>query len=71
MQDARAERYRACLCTGLEYLLSVQCSETCTARERGGFGMSRDQRAQRIDVTGHAASAFMKSLENGVACPAS
>jgi len=39
-----------------------------TARERGGFGLSVDNRTQRIDITGHAASAFMKSVANGVEC---
>lgn len=72
-QDApRAERYRRCICVGLAYLLQVQCIQNCTERERGGFGMSLRERAQRIDVTGHAASAFMKSVENRIACsPAS
>jgi hypothetical protein len=68
-QDARAERYRRCICIGLTYLLMVQCTRNCTERERGGFGMALDERAQRIDVTGHAASAFMKSVENRIACP--
>jgi hypothetical protein len=37
-------------------------------RERGGFGESLQDRTQRIDVTGHAASAFMKSAQNGIEC---
>jgi hypothetical protein len=36
----------------------------------GGFGLSRSERMQRIDITGHAASAFLKSLENEIECPA-
>ncbi len=66
--EKRTERYRKCLCAGLKYLLRLQCTHACTPRERGGFGMSLDERAQRIDITGHAASAFMKSVDNGVEC---
>jgi hypothetical protein len=44
------------------------CKAPTTERngERGGFGISMDDGAQRIDVTGHAARAFMKSIENGI-----
>lgn len=66
--DQRVERYLRCICVGLAYLFQVQCIQRCTERERGGFGMSLSERAQRIDVTGHAASAFMKSVENRIAC---
>jgi hypothetical protein len=65
---ARAERYRRCIGAGLDYLLRVQGTEGGAVRERGGFGMSLTDRTQRIDVTGHAASALMKSLANGIAC---
>jgi hypothetical protein len=65
----RAERYRRCICIGLAYLLRLQCTRAGTARERGGFGVSLNERAQRIDITGHAASAFMKSVENRIECP--
>jgi hypothetical protein len=68
LNDARAERYRHCLCVGLAYLLRLQCTVRGPERERGGFGMSLDNRAQRIDVTGHAASAFIKCIENDVDC---
>jgi hypothetical protein len=69
VQDGqRAERYLRCICSGLAYLFQVQCVQQCTERERGGFGMSLSERAQRIDVTGHAASAFMKSVENKISC---
>jgi hypothetical protein len=67
--DERAERYRQCICTGLAYLLGLQCTEGGTERERGGFGMSLAERAQRIDVTGHAASAFLKCIRAGIECP--
>jgi hypothetical protein len=66
--DERAERYRACVCMGLTYMLRLQSTQGGTDKERGGFGMTLEERTQRIDVTGHAASALMKSLENGIAC---
>ncbi len=66
--DERAERYRRCICTGLKYLLELQCTDTGTEKERGGFGISLSERAQRIDITGHVASAFMKSMRNGIDC---
>jgi hypothetical protein len=71
LPDAAAEpreRYRRCICAGLRYLLALQSTGEGGARERGGFGMSLQERAQRIDVTGHAASAFMKALGNGIDC---
>ena len=64
--DKRAKRYRQCICTGLAYLLRLQCTHDGTERERGGFGLSLENRTQRIDITGHAANAFMKSVENGI-----
>jgi hypothetical protein len=67
--EKRAARYRTCLCVGLAYLLWLQCTHDGTARERGGFGFSLGERTQRIDVTGHAASAFMRSVDNGIECP--
>ena len=65
--DKRAKRYRHCICIGLAYLLGLQC--TRNGREGSGFGLSLENRMQRIDITGHAASAFMKSVENGIECP--
>jgi hypothetical protein len=64
----RADRYRRCLCAGLAYLLRLQCTEQGTERERGGFGLSLHDRRQRIDITGHAASAFMKAVASKVEC---
>jgi hypothetical protein len=66
--EERAGEYRCCLCTGLAYLLRLQCTDKGTARERGGFGLSLEDRRQRIDITGHVASAFLKSVENGIEC---
>ena len=67
--DERAERYQQYICTGLAYLLKLQCTHDGTEREWGGFGLSFRNRTQRIDITGHAANAFMKSIENGIECP--
>ncbi|SEL52952.1 hypothetical protein [Nitrosovibrio tenuis] len=66
--DERTKRYHQCICTGLAYLLRLQCTHDETERERGGFGLTLGDRAQRIDITGHAAGAFMKSVENGIEC---
>jgi hypothetical protein len=66
--DARAEHYRRCVCTGLAYLLRLQSTQDGTEKERGGFGFSLSDRTQRIDITGHVASAFMKSVENRIEC---
>ena len=70
LDDKRAERYHECICAGLTYLLELQCTDKDkgTEKERGGFGLTLQERAQRIDITGHAASAFMKSVENGIEC---
>ncbi len=65
-QDRRMEEYRRCILTALGFLLRAQRTAGCTERERGGFGASLAIREQRIDVTGHVASGFMKSLENGI-----
>jgi hypothetical protein len=64
----RTIRYEQFICTGLNYLLKLQCTKSGATRERGGFGISFSERAQRIDITGHAASAFMKSVQNGIEC---
>jgi hypothetical protein len=66
--DERAEAYPRCICTGLKYLLALQCTDRGTTRERGGFGLSLSQRAQRIDITGHAASAFMETVDSAIEC---
>jgi hypothetical protein len=66
--EATVARYRGCICTGLAYLLDLQCTQSERPLEVGGFGMSFGERTQRIDVTGHAASAFMKTAANGIEC---
>lgn len=65
-----AERRRAWICAGVRYLLRLQCTDGGTERERGGFGFALGDRAQRIDITGHAVSAFMKILRSAIECPA-
>lgn len=67
--DLRAARYHACVRTALEFLCAAQRTSACTERERGGFGASLLNRAQRIDVTGHVASGFMKAMDNGILGP--
>ena len=62
--DKHCANYQDCLRIGLSYLLEAQCIDNCVQRESGGFKFSLDNRTQRVDVTGHAASAFMKCLIN-------
>lgn len=62
------DRYRRPICVGLEYLLDLQCTKSEAEREVGGFCMSFRERMQRVDVTGHAASAFMKAAGNDIEC---
>jgi hypothetical protein len=69
-QDRRTADYRSCIDTALRFLIRAQRTSGCTARERGGFGGSLTSREQRIDVTGHVASGFIKCVENGITEPA-
>jgi hypothetical protein len=69
-QDRRTGDYRRCVLTALGFLRRAQRTTGCTDRERGGFGGSLAIREQRIDVTGHVASGFIKSFENGIDAPA-
>jgi hypothetical protein len=70
IKDRRTGDYRDCILTALHFLMRAQRTTVCTDRERGGFGASLAIREQRIDVTGHAASGFIKSVENGIDGPA-
>jgi hypothetical protein len=68
--DARRMRaYERAIRTGGAWLFRAQRLEACAVRERGGFGHSLSVRTQRIDVTGHVASAFIKSGQNGIEWP--
>ena len=69
-EDRRAQHYRRCVLTTLGFLMRAQRTTACTDKERGGFGGSLAIREQRIDVTGHVASGFIKSVENGIDVPA-
>jgi hypothetical protein len=69
-KDRRTGDYRDCILTALDFLMRAQRTTGCADRERGGFGASLAIREQRIDVTGHAASGFIKSIENGIDGPA-
>jgi hypothetical protein len=69
--DRRAAGYRRAIATALGFLVRAQRTIGCTDRERGGFGGSLASRAQRIDVTGHVASGFIKSVANGIIEPGS
>jgi hypothetical protein len=64
--DRRTGDYRRCILMALDFLMRAQRMTSCTTRERGGFGGSLALREQRIDVTGHVASGFIKSVENGI-----
>ena len=66
--DRRKHMYRESICAALSYLLVVQSIRNCAEKETGGFGFSLTNRIQRIDVTGHVVSAFIKSLQNDISC---
>lgn len=68
-RDRRIADYRRCIKTALGFLVRAQRTTDCADRERGGFGGSLTSRTQRIDVTGHVASGFIKSVENGITEP--
>lgn len=66
IKDRRAADYRRCILIALDFLVRAQRITGCADRERGGFGTSLAIREQRIDVTGHVASGFIKCLEHGI-----
>ena len=68
-RDRRAADYRRCITTALGFLVRAQRTTDCTKRERGGFEGWLAGREQRIDVTGHVASGFIKSVENAITEP--
>jgi hypothetical protein len=68
-RDRRTAEYRRCIGIALGFLVRAQRTSGCTDRERGGFGGSLASREQRIDVTGHVASGFIKSVGNGITEP--
>ncbi|HEY3444822.1 MAG TPA: hypothetical protein VGK67_00605 [Myxococcales bacterium] len=69
-EDGGADSYRGHAQRALAFLLAAQrTAPECAPRERGGFGYSLENRTQRLDVTGHAASGFIKCVENGIVRP--
>lgn len=70
-RDRRTAEYRRCIGIAVDFLVRAQRTADCTDRERGGFGGSLVSREQRIDVTGHVASGFIKSVESGITEPGS
>ncbi len=68
-RDPRTADYRRSIQSALGFLIGAQRTANCTDRERGGFGGSLASREQRIDVTGHVASGFIKCVENGISEP--
>ncbi len=62
---SRAHRYADAVRAAGDFLARAQRREG-RPRERGGFGHSLSDRAQRIDVTGHAANGLMRTLEVGL-----
>jgi len=68
-RDRRTGDYWRCIKIALGFLVRAQRTTDCTDRERGGFGGSLSSREQRIDVTGHVASGFIKSVENQITEP--
>jgi hypothetical protein len=67
--NERLKRYAEGICIFLSYLLELQCVTHCAPKEKGGFGLSFTDRAQRIDVTGHVVNGFIKTLNNQIECP--
>jgi hypothetical protein len=63
---ARAGAYARCSRLASAWLRDAQRLEGGTARERGGFGATRTDRRQRIDVTGHVAAAWRKCIRGGI-----
>ena len=64
--DERLATYATCIRSALSWLLRAQRFADAVPRERGGFGHSMTDRTQRIDVTGHAASGFIKCVDNDI-----
>lgn len=62
----RARAYRRCCGAAAAWLRDTQCVTGCTARERGGFGATRTDRRQRIDVTGHVLGGWIRCVRAGI-----
>lgn len=65
MSKEELETYEKCIATGVDFLISVQVKQQegdDLSNAAGGFGFSASDQRQRIDVTGHVCSAFLKLL---------
>lgn len=63
--EEEMEVYEKSIVTGVEFLISVQVRHQDGGESSfavGGFGFSATDRRQRVDVTGHVCSAFLKLL---------
>jgi hypothetical protein len=61
----RLELYRISACSAISFLRNVMRKED---PGKGGFGHGLTHHTQRVDVTGHVASAFIKAIEHGIWC---
>jgi len=64
--DEHADLFKESICLGLDYLIQLQYTRKLPDKALGGFGVSPNDRSQRSDVIGHAASAFIKTIENAL-----
>lgn len=71
LKDARrVQAYEKAIRTGMVYLMGLQCVRGYARpeKEKGGFGLTPLLRNQRVDFSGPAARAMMKTLTNGIKC---
>jgi hypothetical protein len=64
--DGRAAAYADAARRASAWLRDAQCLHGCTPREYGGFGDSRLDRRQRIDVTGHVLAGWIRACRSGL-----
>jgi len=69
--ERRFTTYEKCIRDGLVYLMGLQCTRGygCPEKEKGGFALTPLSRNQRVDFSGPAARAYMKTLTNGIKPP--
>lgn len=60
--EQHKDRYRSAINASCSFLLAVQEKQRNHEVAYGGFGHGLDNPVQRLDVTGHVTSAFMKIL---------
>jgi hypothetical protein len=64
--ERRAAAYAGAAQRASAWLRDAQCLHGCTPREYGGFGDSRLDRRQRIDVTGHVLNGWIRACRCGL-----